>query len=354
MNQRSLYKERPAAGPKRAMVTGGAGFIGSHLVDRLLDDGHEVVVVDSLATGRRENLAGVKDNPRLTVREMDVTDLAGAPDVMEGIEWVFHLAGLADIVPSINEPLRYHHSNVDGTVVVLEAARMAGVGRFVYAASSTCYAIPDRFPTPETAPMRPMYPYALTKHLGEQYVMHWSKLYGLPAVSLRLFNVYGPRSRASGTYGAVFGVFLAQKLANRPFTVVGDGTQTRDFTFVTDVVDSFVCAAASDIAGEVLNVGSGGTYSVNELTRLLGGEVTHIPKRPGEPDCTFADVSRIRRKLGWQARVTFEEGVGIMLQRIEQWRDAPLWDADSISMATEDWFKYLDGPSIEKQRVGNG
>ena len=342
------------ATPPRALVTGGAGFIGSHLVERLLRDGHEVIVVDSFVTGRPTNLDGVKDNPRLSVHRMDVTDLSQATGVVDGVHWVFHLAGLADIVPSINDPLKYHRANVDGTVSVLEAARSAGVERFVYAASSTCYGIPDGFPTHETAPVRPMYPYALTKHVGEQYVMHWNEVYGLPAVSLRLFNVYGPRARASGTYGAVFGVFLAQKLANRPFTVVGDGTQTRDFTFVSDVVDSFMTAARSQVAGEVMNVGSGGTYSINQLTRLLGGEVTHIPRRPGEPDRTFADISKISRRLGWAPKVSFEEGVGTMLHEIEQWRDAPLWDADSISRATEGWFRYLDGPKSEELRVGNG
>src|SRR2546421_8818128 len=159
--------------------------------------------------------------------------------------------------------MAYHQANVDGTIAVLEASRLAGVKRLIYAASSSCYGIPDEFPTPETAPIRPMYPYALTKNLGESYVMHWHKIYKLPAVSLRLFNVYGPRARTSGAYGAVFGVFLAQKLAAEPFTVVGDGTQTRDFIFVTDVVDAFARAADSDVSGEPLNVGTGSPQSVN-------------------------------------------------------------------------------------------
>ena len=163
-------------------------------------------------------------------------------------------------------------------------------------------------------------------------------------VSLRLFNVYGPRTRTSGTYGAVFGVFLAQKLAARPFTVVGDGTQTRDFTFVTDVVDAFVCAAQSDVRNEVFNVGSGGTYSVNRLVELLGGEVVYIPKRPGEPDCTLADTSKIQRMLNWFPRTSFEAGVGMMLENIEYWRQAPVWDSESIARATHDWFTYLGKP----------
>ncbi|MQF67768.1 NAD-dependent epimerase/dehydratase family protein, partial [SAR202 cluster bacterium AD-802-F09_MRT_200m] len=206
----------------RALVTGGAGFIGSHLVERLLDRGHEVVVIDNLASGRLENLAHLSCNPRLKVEVSDISSGDDMSGIFSGVRWVFHLAGLADIVPSITDPLKYHRANVDGTVAVLEAARGAQASRFIYAASSSCYGLPDQFPTPETAPLQPMYPYALTKYIGEQCVMHWEKVYSMPCVSLRLFNVYGPRTRTSGTYGAVFGVFLAQKLANKPFTIVGD------------------------------------------------------------------------------------------------------------------------------------
>ncbi len=226
-------------------------------------------------------------------------------------------------------------------MAVLEAARRAGVKRFIYAASSSCYGIPSVFPTPETAEIRPQYPYALTKHLGEELVMHWAQVYGLSALSLRLFNVYGPRSRTSGAYGAVFGVFLAQKLAGQPFTVVGDGTQTRDFTFVSDVVRALVLAAQSDVMGEVMNIGSENSYSVNHLVELLGGDVVHISKRPGEPDCTFADVSKIRTLLGWSPQVGFEEGVAQMIENIDYWREAPIWTPEKIEVATRDWFKYL-------------
>jgi UDP-glucose 4-epimerase len=163
----------------------------------------------------------------------------------------------------------------------------------------------------------------------------------LPVVSLRLFNVYGPRSRTSGTYGAVFGVFLAQKLAGKPFTVVGDGTQTRDFTFVSDVVEAFVKAADSTVSGEIFNVGSGGTYSVNRLVELLNGPITHLPKRPGEPDCTLADITRIKKSLGWKPKVSFEEGVRIMLDHIDYWRQAPIWTPQTIAEATKEWFAYL-------------
>jgi UDP-glucose 4-epimerase len=326
---------------KKCLVTGGAGFIGSHLVDRLLADGRDVVVLDNFSTGRPQNLAHHKGNPRLRVEQADVTDFRAIRPHFAGAHWVFHIAALADIVPSIQRPMDYHRANVDGTIGVLEAAREAGVRRFLYAASSSCYGTADQYPTPESAPIRPQYPYALTKYLGEHYVLHWGQVYGLRVVSLRLFNVYGPRARTSGTYGAVFGVFLAQKLAGKPFTVVGDGTQTRDFTFVTDVVDAFVSAAASDVSQEIMNVGSGNTYSVNRLVELLGGEVTHIPRRPGEPDCTFAETGKIRRLLGWQPQVTFEQGVERMLANIDYWREAPVWTPERIAAATREWFEYL-------------
>lgn len=323
------------------VVTGGAGFIGSHLAERLLAEGHRVTVVDNFATGRIENLGGFKDHPGLRVENADVADFERLRPILDGTDWVFHLAGLADIVPSIQRPRDYHAANVDGTIAVLEAARLGGVKRFLYAASSTCYGLPDTVPTPETAPIRPMFPYALTKYMGEEYVLNWHRIYRLPAVSLRLFNVFGPRSRTSGTYGAVFGVFLAQKLAGKPFTVVGDGNQTRDFTYVTDVVDAFVKAAESEVAGEIFNVGSGGTYSVNTLVGLLGGDIAYVPKRPGEPDCTFADTGKICRVLNWKPQVGFAEGVGNMLEHIEMWRNAPVWDTASVQEATRDWFKYL-------------
>ena len=325
----------------KALVTGGAGFIGSHLVDRLLKDGHKVVVLDNFSTGRFENLSHHKGNTHLTIKNVDISNLKEIQNYFDNVDWVFHLAALADIVPSIKYPYEYHRSNVDGTVSVLEAARQAQVKRFVYAASSSCYGIPDCYPTPEGAEIRPQYPYALTKYIGEQYVLHWGRVYNLHVVSLRFFNVYGPRSRTSGTYGAVFGVFLAQKLNHKPFTVVGDGTQTRDFTFVTDVVDALVKVAESDIQNEVFNVANGKTYSVNRLVELLGGDVVYIPKRPGEPDCTLADISEIRQFLNWEPKISLEEGVKILLANIDYWKEAPVWTPEGISKATEEWFTYL-------------
>jgi UDP-glucose 4-epimerase len=326
---------------KKAIVTGGAGFIGSHLCDLLLDKGHDVIVVDNFSTGRPGNLSHLRNHPRLTITEADITDINRLYPLFNGMDWVFHLAALADIVPSIQHPIAYHEANVDGTMAVVEAARHAGVKRLIYAASSSCYGIPDVYPTPEISDIQPMYPYALTKYLGEQIVLHWNRVYRLPTISLRLFNVFGTRSRTSGTYGAVFGVFLAQKLSGQPLTIVGDGKQTRDFTYVTDVSRAFLAAAESDKSGEVYNVGSGRHQSIEYLAELIGGDRIFIPKRPGEPDRTFADTARIIRELGWQPLVRFEDGVANVLADIEYWRDAQVWTSESIADATKDWFQYL-------------
>lgn len=325
----------------KCLVTGGAGFIGSHLTDWLLREGYDVIVIDNFSTGRPENLAHNKNNSNLDIVEADITSLDSIISYFKGVNSVFHIAGLADIVPSIVNPTAYFKANVTGTMNVIEASRLSGVKKLIYAASSSCYGIPDIFPTPETTRIQPQYPYALTKYLGEQIVLHWGQVYKLPVVSLRLFNVYGPRSRTSGTYGAVFGVFLAQKLNNKPFTVVGDGKQERDFVYVTDVANAFIMASESNIKNEIMNVGSGNSYSINRLTELLGGEVVNIPKRPGEPDRTFADTTKIRRILQWQPKVTFEAGVKNMLNNIDYWRQAPVWTCDKISDATKEWFRFL-------------
>lgn len=323
----------------KTIVTGGAGFIGSHLADALVNDGHHVTVLDNFSTGRPDNLKHLSS--KIDLVECDLSEKGEWSNCFKGVDWVFHLAALADIVPSIQQPEAYFRANVDGTFNVLQASKEHEIKRFVYAASSSCYGIPDHYPTKEDAQIRPQYPYALTKRMGEELVMHWAQVYDLPAVSLRFFNVYGPRSRTSGTYGAVFGVFLAQKLANRPYTVVGDGNQTRDFTYVTDVAQAVLAAAKSSCKQEIFNVGSGKNVSVNRIVELLQGEKVHIPKRPGEPDCTFADITKICSMLDWCPRVPIEQGVAALLDNIDYWRQAPVWTTEQIAEATKDWFKYL-------------
>jgi len=323
----------------KAIVTGGAGFIGSHLVDTLLGEGVSVTVLDNFSTGRPENLEHIKDQIKLI--ECDISKAGIWEKEFDGANWVIHLAALADIVPSINDPEAYFHANVVGTLNVLQASKKYKIKRFIYSASSSCYGIPAAYPTPEDTPMEPQYPYALTKRLGEELVIHWAKLYNLPALSLRFFNVYGPRSRTSGTYGAVFGVFLAQKLAQEPMTIVGDGNQTRDFTYVTDIASALMAALLSSKSAEIYNVGSGATISVNRISELIGGETVYIPKRPGEPDCTFADISKINEELNWEPTISIERGVEMILENIHYWAKAPVWTPNEIKEATADWFKYL-------------
>ncbi|MFQ5955527.1 MAG: NAD-dependent epimerase/dehydratase family protein, partial [Kiloniellales bacterium] len=272
--------------------------------------------------------------------ERDIRRLAPGAAVFSGAGTVFHFASIGDIVPSIERPAEYLSVNVQGTVRVLESARHARAEHFVYAGSSSCYGLAAT-PTREDHPIQPLHPYALSKYLGEQTVFHWRRVYGMKANSLRIFNAYGPRVCTTGAYGAVFGVFLKQKLEGKPFTVVGDGTQRRDFVYATDVADAFVRAADAAHDGEVYNVGAGNPQSINRLVELIGGEVVHIPRRPGEPDCTWADIAKSKTRLGWTPKVSFEEGVQRMMAEIEAWRDAPLWDPASIASATKSWFAYL-------------
>lgn len=327
---------------KKVIVTGGAGFIGSHMVELLLREGYKVIAVDDMSNGQLDNVEIFKNNKNYIFREIDLSkEFDGS--FFKNTEYVFHMAALADIVPSIENPTKYHKANVTGTIRTLEAARKYKVKKYIYSASSSCYGIPNEYPTSEGADIRPEYPYAFTKYIGEKYVLFWNKLYKLPVISLRYFNVFGTRARTNDTYGAVFKVFLKQKLANKPLTIVGDGTQTRDFTYVTDVVRANLMAAQSSLNGEVLNVGTGKTQSINYLAKLIGGETITIPKRPGEPDLTHADISKIKNKLGWEPEVSFEKGVKIMLDNIEYWKDAPLWTSENIEKATRSWFKYLGG-----------
>jgi UDP-glucose 4-epimerase len=326
----------------KCLVTGSAGFIGSHLCEALLQKGFLVTGVDDLSVGRLTNIDSIINNDNFTFMKCDISNSKDLNSIGNDFDYVFHLAALADIVPSIENPKRYFEVNVSGTVNLLEHCKNSNIKKFIYAASSSCYGIPDKYPTSENSDIRTEYPYAMTKHLGELCVTHWCKVYNMPFLSLRLFNVYGPRARTSGTYGAVFGVLLAQRANNKPLTIVGDGMQTRDFTFVTDVVSAFIAGAESQIKNVIFNVGSGGTYAINYLADLIGGPRIYIPKRPGEPECTFADIRQIKKELEWQPYISFEEGVKVMINNIEHWKDAPIWDRDSIGKATEKWFAFLD------------
>jgi UDP-glucose 4-epimerase len=332
---------------KKAIVTGGAGFIGSHMVELLLSKGFRVIAIDNMANGQWDNVNLFKTNKNYEFCQIDLSKEFD-DNIFKDAYYVFHLAALADIVPSIEQPLKYYDANVTATIKVLEACRKHNANntlrKLVYSASSSCYGIPDKYPTSENAEIRPEYPYAFTKYLGEQVVLFWGKLYNLPVVSLRFFNVYGPRARSNTTYGAVFKVFLSQKLHNKPLTIVGEGNQTRDFTFVTDIAKASFIAAESDVVDEIINIGTGKPQSVNYLAELIGGKnypKIHLPKRPGEPDSTHADISKANKLLKWKPELSFEKGVKIMLDNIDYWKDVPVWDKESIDKATKSWFKYL-------------
>lgn len=324
-----------------AIVSGAAGFIGSHLCEELLSQGHDVIGIDNLTTGRRENLKTIASHPKFSFVLADIFDMESV-HIEEG-SVIFHLAALADIVPSIEHPELYHNTNVTGTLKLLERARRAKVKKVVYAASSSCYGIQGAYRINEDYTPNPMYPYALTKYVGEQYVMHWSKVYKIPATSLRLFNVYGPRHRTTGNYGAMFGTWLAQMANDKPITIVGDGRQTRDFIYVKDVASAFIKAAESDKCG-VFNIGSGETYSVRSVADMLDAkERVYIPLRPGEPHCTWAKIGKARGRLNWKPRVDMIDGVNILKSHLMDYKSAPVWSPEKIEVATRPWFTHLEG-----------
>lgn len=324
-----------------AIVTGGAGFIGSHMVELLLKKNFEVRVIDNLFGGREENLKKLLCR-KLKVELMDIRKIKHDNNFFKGVDFTFHFAGIGDIVPSIENPLEYSDVNTMGTIKVLEACRYSNVKKIIYAASSSCYGLANT-PTDENHPIDTKYPYALSKYLGEQCCMHWEKVYGLKCNSIRIFNAYGTRSRTSGAYGAVFGVFLRQKLAGKPLTVVGNGEQARDFVYASDVARAFLLAAKSKISNNIFNLGGGNPQKINYLVKLLGAnKIEYIPKRPGEPEVTFANIKKINKLLGWKPKISFEEGVSEILSNIEYWKNAPLWNKKNIHKATKTWFKYMN------------
>lgn len=322
------------------IVTGGAGFIGSHTVDALLDAGHQVTVVDNLSGGRLKNLEHHSNNSNLKIIIEDISVIDLESSFFRGVDCIIHFAGLGDIVPSINAPVDYYKVNCLGTARIMEAARINHVKRVVYAASSSCYGI-AQVPTSEDARIQTIYPYAFTKYIGEQTAFHWGKIYNVEVNSIRIFNAYGTRSRTSGNYGAVFGVFLKQVLEGKPLTIVGNGDQLRDFVYVTDVASAFIKAAESEISGEIFNLGSGKPRSVNEIASILGSPSIRIPERPGEPSVTWANIKKIQELLDWNPTISLEKGISTMLLNLEYWKDAPLWDVESISTETTNWFHFL-------------
>jgi len=324
---------------KKVIVTGGAGFIGSHLVELLVKKGYKVLVIDNFETGRPDNLTKIRK--KITIIKQNITNYGKIENYFRNCLYVFHLAALADIVPSIENPEKYYNTNVTGTLNILKASKKFGIKKVLYAASASCYGVVKTFPTDEKNKIMTEYPYALTKNLGEQLMTHWSKVFKISTISLRLFNVYGLRSRTTGAYGAMFGVFLAQKINKKPLTIVGNGKQSRDFTYVTDVANAFYLASKSNIFHDIFNVGTGKPTTVNYIAKKLGGEKIFIPKRPGEPDKSQADIKKITRRLKWKPKISLDKGIKLLLQNINDWKQAPVWTPKKISVKTRKWFKYL-------------
>ena len=324
---------------KNYLVTGGLGFLGSHLVEKLVKSNHKVTIIDNLSNGKISNIKSVKKKVKIINADISIT--SKWKRYFKNVDVVIHLAAIADIVPSIKNPKSYFDTNVTGTINVIEAAKENGIKKFIYAASSSSYGIPKTYPTKETEILDPKYPYALTKKLGEDIVLHWGKIYKINVISLRFFNIYGERSRTSGSYGAMFGIFLAQKINGKAFTVVGNGSQKRDFTYVSDVVEAIIIASKKKIKPRILNIGSGKCYSVNQIVKLLGGTKTYIPKRPGEPQVTWANINKAKKFLKWKPKVNIKIGIKKLLDNINLWSNAPVWNKENISIATKDWFKYL-------------
>ena len=323
----------------KVIILGGAGFIGSHLAEYLVKKRYSVKIIDNLSTGRIENIKHFKS--KIIFINADISKKGKWLHEFKNVDYVFHLAALADIVPSIDNPYKYYQSNVTGTLNVLEAVRKNKIKKLIYTASSSCYGIPKKYPTDEKEKIDPKFPYAVTKYLGEQLIINWSKIYKIDFVSLRLFNVYGPRSRTSGTYGAMFGVFLAQKLSKKPFTLVGNGEQSRDFTYVSDVVRALITAARSKKRNKIYNVGSSKSIKIKTIIKYLKGDYVRLPKRPGEPEITFADIKKIKKELNWKPKVDIKKGIKILLKNINYWNKAPVWTKESIEKATKNLFKYL-------------
>lgn len=326
----------------KIVVTGGAGFIGSNLVDKLVKLKYNVVVIDNLSTG---NIKNIRHNlKKISFFRLDISkekNKLKLNKIFKNVNCVYHLAGLADIVPSIEKPESYFNVNVTGTLNILQASKFNNVKKFIYAASASCYGKSPKLPTNEKNKINTEYPYALTKNLGEKLVLHWEKIYNLDSSSFRFFNVYGPRSRTTGAYGAVFGVFLSQKINNRPLTIVGNGKQTRDFIHVNDLVNALIIAIRRSKSGEIYNLGSGKETSVNQIAKLIGGEKIYIPKRPGEPLRSLADISKAKKDLKWKPKITIDQGVSVLIERIDDWKNAPIWTPQKIKKVTKTWFKLL-------------
>ena len=297
---------------RKAVVTGGAGFIGSHLTDALIERGYEVHVIDNLSSGKKENV-----NPKAVLHVADICDYDAIAPIIASAKYVFHLAALPRVQYSIEFPSETNEVNVGGTINVLKAAQKGGVKRFIYSASSSAYGDQSKLPLTEDMTAMPKSPYGLQKYIGELYAKMWSEIHGLSTISLRYFNIYGPRYNAEGAYALVIGKFLEQRKRGEPMTITGDGKQTRDFTSVKDAVRANIIAAEHphEFRGEVFNIGAGKNYSVNQVAEFIGGPIVHVPARL-EPHDTLADNSKAKRELGWSPEIRLPDGIAELKKMI--------------------------------------
>jgi len=291
---------------KKYIVTGGAGFIGSHLVDKIIENGNKAVVIDNLSTGKKQNL-----NPKADFFQLDICNFEKIKPLFSGADGVFHLAAIASVPFSVENPLLTTKVNVSGTVNVFKSASENKVKRVVFASSSSVYGDQGQLPLKEKMVPNPKSPYALQKLVGEQFAIMFKDLYKMPIVCLRYFNVYGPRIDFNSDYSLVLGKFLKLKSENKPLTIFGTGEQTRGFCYVSDVVSSTIMAMESEkiMGGEVINISHKKSYSVNYLARLIGGKIQHLPQRQGDVLHTKADIALAKKLLGWEPKVNFSEGV---------------------------------------------
>ena len=297
----------------KSVITGGAGFIGSNLTDHLVKAGHKVVILDNFVSGKRSNLSHHK-NQNVKIIKIDISKDNNLERYFKNIDYVFHLAGLAEIIPSIKNPKKYFVNNVLGTLNVIEAAKKTKIKKLIYAASSSCYGTQKSFPTSEKSKIDLKHPYAVTKYMGEELVLKYASIFNMPNISFRFFNVYGPRLNLSGQYSAVMGNFLSQKKNNKPLTVVGDGKQTRDFIHVDDLANAFLKTIKSKSVNKIYNLGSGKKTSINTIAKIFGGKKKYIAKRPGEPKSSLADISKIKKDINWKPSINIEDGIKKLLK----------------------------------------
>jgi UDP-glucose 4-epimerase len=325
---------------KKALVTGGAGFIGSHLTELLVKKNFKVTVIDNLSNGSLSNLKSLIKKKKINFIKADLKNLKKNKKTFNQ-DYVFHLAALGSIIPSIDNPKKYVQNNFNGTVNLLECIRDYKIKKIVYAASSSCYGI-STTPTSENNIIDPQNPYAFSKWVAEEAIKHWSKIYKIPFISIRIFNAYGSRFRTKGAYGSVIGVFLRQQYSKKPLTVVGSGKQSRDYVHVMDVAEAFYLAAVSRNKNNIFNLGYSKSISVNEIVKIINPKKTvRLQNRPGEPYKTLANTSKIRSILKWKPQVDFEKGLRELVDNISEWKSGPLWDKKSIRKVTKNWFKYL-------------